>query len=136
MRRPSRKRNLALVVAGLGVVALLAAFVLIRRRGPGTPEVLLAVLGFNAGVVGGILATVWHVRVVRRYDRLRRNDGVLVRWRIDAARWRFFRESAASLARQPQALANEMKLPEVISGEGIQLVIARDALCLGEEFEP
>lgn len=136
MRNPSRKRNWALVIAGLGVAALLVGFILIRRNGPETQSLIIAVLGLKAAVVGGILATVWHVRVVRRYDRAQRNHGVLVRWRIDEARWRLFREAAAALAQKPQALANEFKLPETIPAEGIELVITRDALCLGPEFEP
>jgi hypothetical protein len=135
MRHPRRRRNLALVTAGLGVAAMLTAFVFTRTQQAGTWEVLLAVLGFKAAAVGTTLAIVYHIRVVRRYERLRRGEGVLVRWRVDPARWRIFQEMAATLTQAPGALPNGLTLPAEVPPDGIEVLVSGEALLLGPHFE-
>jgi hypothetical protein len=125
-----------LVVAGLGIVSVLVALYITGRNRPSNVEVILGVLGAKVAIVGLVLAIVYHVRVVRRYDRLGRGAGVLVRWRIDGARWRIFRESVVTLEQMPKALPNELKLPAEIPPDGIEVIISADAFCLGPEFEP
>jgi len=102
---------------------------------PETLKVILGVLGFMLAVVGAVLAMVYHARVVRRYERLRRGDGVLVRWRIGGARWRVFNDAATMLAQTAGTLPNELMVPAEIPAEGIEVVISHDAFCLGSEFE-
>jgi hypothetical protein len=120
----------------MGVVSVLVALWLTGRNRPGNLEVILGVLGLKVAIIGTVLAIVYHVRVVRRYDRLGRGVGVLARWRIDGARWRLFRESVAAPAQIPPALPNELKLPAEIPADGIEVIISADAFCLGSEFEP
>jgi hypothetical protein len=135
MRHPRLRRNLALIVAGLGAAAMLAAFALTRTHRAGTREVLLGVLGLKATIAGAVLATVYHVRVVRRYERLRRGEGVLVRWRVNGARWRIFQDMAATLAQAPGALPNELTLPKEIPADGIDVLVSGEAMLLGPHFE-
>jgi len=134
MRHPRRGRNIAWVIAGLGVVAVLVAVWLTQTRAPGNLQVLLGVGGAKAAIVAGVVGLVYHVRVARRYDRLRRGEGVLLRWRIDPARWRVFREEATARAIAP-GLPNELPLLEEIPADGIDLTITDNAFCLGPEFE-
>jgi hypothetical protein len=119
----------------MGIVSVLAAVWFTGRNRPGNLEVILGVLGFKVMIVGVVLAIVSHVRVVRRYDRLRRGTGVLARWRIEGARWRLFLDAVPALAQTPPSLPNELKLPAEIPAEGIEVIISADAFCVGPEFE-
>ena len=125
-----------MVATCLGVVSLLVALAITGKKPPGNVEVILGVLGLKVAIVGAVLAIVFHVGVVRRYDRLGRGEGVLARWRIDGPRWRVFKEAIANLAQKPQASLNELKLPAEIPKDGIEVIISDDAFCLGPEFEP
>lgn len=136
MRDPRRGRNLALVVASVGAIAVLVAVWLTRLNRPGNVEVILGVIGLKVALVATVLAIVYHVRVVRRYDRMVRGEGVLARWRIEPERWRLCRAAAEALARSPQALPNELPLPPEIPAAGIEVIVAADAFCVGPEFEP
>ncbi|HEX2862009.1 MAG TPA: hypothetical protein VHN79_10235 [Lacunisphaera sp.] len=135
MRHPRRRRILALVVAGLGVVSVLIALGLTAPDGVGSLKVILGALGATMAIVGAMLALVYHLREARRYDRLRRGDGVLVRWRIDGARWRAFQEMAATLAHAPGALPNELAVPATIPAEGVEVLVSGDAFLVGPDFE-
>lgn len=136
MRHPRRARNISLVVLGVGVIGVLVALWLTGRNRPGTVEVILGVLGLKAVIVAAVLAIVFQVRIVRRYDRLRRGEGILARWRVEPARWKRFREAAVAQSQVRGALPNEWKLPTEVPADGIDVIITQDAFCVGPEFEP
>lgn len=114
---------------------MVAAFVFAKLDRAGDLKVIFGVLGFKATLVGIILAAVYHVRVAGRYDRLRRGEGVLIRWKISPERWNVSRNAMNALAQVTGSLQNELKLPQEIPPQGIDVVVSRDAFMVGPEFE-
>lgn len=133
MHRSRLWRNLAALLAALGVVALGAAIF--------APPTLMAPetaggTGFVAVVailVFGIWAATKHVEV-RHRDRLARGDDVLARWSVDPDTWGRF--DAAERERCAQGATGELDLPDVAPVRPVDVIVGRGAVQVGDALHP
>ena len=91
MRRPARWRNVALGTAGSGAIALASAFVLPRPVLDSWVGAVCFLVGPMALIFGGLFTSWWHAQA-KAEAALRRGEGLVARWSVDAETWRRFVE--------------------------------------------
>lgn len=72
----------------------------------------------------------------KRLMRLRRGEGVLARWTIDRARWEWFRGLSNEWDQRKDLRPNDANLAQDPGDAGIEIVVTRDAILIGEQFVP
>jgi hypothetical protein len=127
MQRPRRVRNVALAVAVLGLAAVAAGLAGRSAMGRLTREAMWVGGGIFAAAAFAI-AGYAQVLVARR-DRLARGDGVLARWSVGAREWRTFVTLNEELNREEPGIAWQDR-----GGEGIDVVIGRDGMIVGDDY--
>jgi hypothetical protein len=130
MRKPLFQRDVALAIAAGGLAAIVAA-----ARLPAVSEgpwhVALMVVGVTALPFGGVWALMAWV-VARTEAALRRGDGVMARWRIDAAAWPGFHVLEKWMASAPNAWPNEFSLPEKAAKKGLEVIVGQEGVLIGD----
>jgi hypothetical protein len=65
---------------------------------------------------------------------LKAGVGVLARWTVDHARWEWFRGQSHEWDKRPKVGANLIKLDQPCGPSGLEIVVTREALLVGEHF--
>ena len=134
MQDPRRCRNIALLFLVSGLVAVPAASVL-----PGISEghwlrTCLFIYGSTAVIFGGGTALFRHLDA-RAKEKLARGEDVICRWRIEPEAWREFVVLDQTWRdRSGNDLPNELSFPREIPSEGIEVIIGRKAVQVGESI--
>jgi hypothetical protein len=129
MRKPVFQRDVALAIAAAGLAAIVAAVKLVDE---GASQVLLMIFVVTALPLGAIWAFMaW--TVARTEAALRRGDGVMGRWHVDAAAWTAFRALEAKLGKPADNDGNELALRQGASRKGIEIIVGREGLLIGDE---
>lgn len=132
MAAPRRWRNIAATLTAAGLLVAIAGVV--------APAGTVSVDGRIGAVVGGVLtamfcglwAAVKHGDV-RMIDRLGRGEDVLARWRVDPDTWARFVEHETALREAPGAHAADLRLPATVPPRGVDIVVGRAAVLVGDE---
>lgn len=99
-------------------------------------------LRFNllmGGLVGITFGGVWLYicwDAARRYARLKAGQGIIARWTIDPAHWERFRQQSKEWDKIKGVLRNCANLDQTPGASGIEIVVTRTSMLLGEEFYP
>lgn len=72
----------------------------------------------------------------RRLVRLRSGEGVLARWTIDPARWEWFRWHSNEWDKLQGVRPNDVNFAQDPGSAGIEVVVTRDGILIGEDFRP
>lgn len=130
---PLRSRNRAALVSGVSFVAFMTAL-LAPKTGTGSQlHIFLLVMGLAATLASAIwLAMTWND--ARRYARLCAGKGVIARWRVDPARWEWFRQHSALWDKQEGILANNARLDQPVGKDGIEIVVTGESILIGDDF--
>lgn len=127
MRKPGHWRAIALAVLPLGALLVLAA-----NRQEGQSAGLAFGLPGLCLLAFGVVAGLWAHRAARAQARLQRGQGVLARWRVDAATWRAFRERERNAGAGGNALPDELSMPDDAPVDGIEVIVGEDAVAVGD----
>lgn len=133
MRNPHHWRNVALGFFASGWVATMAAFFLPGPIAPDWVRTCLFIYGSSAILFGGGTALFRHFDV-RAKDKLARGEEVIARWRVDAAAWREFVAADREFNVGRDALSNELSLPDTVPEEGIEVIVGKSAVQIGESI--
>lgn len=129
MRKPLLQRDIALAVSAAGLAAIVAA-VRLPAVGEGAAQVALMVFGVTALPLGGIWALMaW--TVARTEAALRRGDGVMGRWQVDAATWQAFLALDSTLASASDAQLNELAGRRA-RARGVEVIVGKEGVLIGE----
>jgi hypothetical protein len=133
MSDPTRARNWAAVLLAVSVAALLGARAMPDESvGHGLHLTLMLV-----GMAGAPISGVWMLICWsdgKKYRRLKAGVGVVARWTVDRARWEWFREQSRGWDKREGVRANLVNLDQPCGPAGLEIVITRDALLVGEHF--
>jgi hypothetical protein len=99
-----------------------------------TARTLLLTISFVATAASAVWWLIQRDRG-RRLARLRAGENVLARWTIDAARWEWFRGLSAEWDTRAGVRPNDVDLTQTPGGNGIDVVVTRDAILIGEDFK-
>ncbi len=125
MRNPHRRRTawLSLVAAGL----VMGTGLFLSPENPGTIgwSVALACASLLAVIFGCIFAISAH-RLARARTALLQDKDVLARWRVDGATWEQF------VALNRTFSINEIAVPATIPPDGLEVIVGRSGLLIGE----
>lgn len=133
MRNPYRSRRIALRFFWSGWVTALAVLFLPSAWAPDWVRVCLFIYGISAILFGGGEALFRHFDV-RAKEALACGEDIIARWRVDAAAWREFVAADREWNRTRDALTNELSLPASVPGEGVEVVVGRNAVQIGESI--
>ena len=136
MRHSARERNIKAVIAVIAFASFAVAPALPPQARNGTLELALGAGGLMIGITAGVMAIVAHFRDVSPHRRMQRNEGVLARWQINAARWKTFTEHCQTITHGSNALSNSVEVPSAYPGRDIEVVISNNAICLDGDFHP
>ncbi len=99
-------------------------------------------LRFNllmGGLVGVTFGGVWLFfcwNAARRYARLKAGKGIIARWTIDPTHWERFRQQSKEWDKIKGVHANCANLDQQPGAAGVEIVVTRTSMLLGEEFYP
>jgi hypothetical protein len=133
MRDPRRWRNVALGFFVSGWVAAMAAFLLPGPMPAGWVRMCLFVYGISAILFGGGTALFRHFDV-RAKEALARGEDIIARWRVDPLAWREFVGTDYEWSQGRAALSNELSLPDTVPEEGIEVIVGKSAVQIGESI--
>ena len=133
MGDPTRSRNRAAVVLGVSIAVLLAMRALPEASvGGGLHWALMWV-----GMAGATFSGVWMLICWsdgKKYRRLKAGVGVIARWKVDRARWEWFRGHSREWDQREGIRPNCVNLDQPCGPEGIEIVVTGDSLLVGEHF--
>lgn len=133
MADPSRARNIAGAVFLASIAALLGARAMPKESVGHGWHLALMITGMACAPISGIwMLIAWSDS--RAYRRLKAGVGVLARWKVDAARWAWFREQSQEWDKRPKVGPNLVRLDQPCGPAGIEIVVTREALLVGEHF--
>jgi len=135
MRHPRRARNIALGVFIFGLMALPGAVLIPDHSIPTAWHSVLFIAGLMSLLLGGAFALHQHFDM-RAHERLLRGEGVIARWRIDPLAWQAFLGLNRQASAEPGALTNQLTLVKEAPPEGIEIIVARDGVLVGGDFQP
>ena len=131
MRKPLLQRDVALAVSAAGLAAVVAA-VRVPAVGEGPLHVALMIAGVTALPLGGVWALMaW--AVARTEAALRRGDGVMGRWRIDAAAWPGFLELEKRMASPKDAWPNAFTPPKGAGTKSLEVIVGQEGVLIGDD---
>ncbi len=130
-----RSRNRA-AVAFLASLAVFVPALVIPRSGEDlTVRTTILVLSLAATLISAVWLIVrWDE--AGRLIRLRSGEGILARWTIDPARWKWFRHHSNEWDSREGVRPNDVDLAQDPGNAGIEIVVTRDAILIGEDFFP
>ena len=132
MLDPRHRRNLALGYLASGCVACAAAFLLGDHTATNWVHALLVIYGLTAIVFGGGTALLRHLDL-RATQALARGEDLIARWRVDPVAWHAF-VARDQQRHEGRELANELSLSNAISEDGIEVIVGRQAVQVGESI--
>ena len=133
MRNPHRKRNIWIVSALAGIIAMTIATLYDSET-----ESLIWVLGgvgLTATIFGIFYAIHAQVEIVQ-YDRLMRGENVLAQWTVDPHRWRAFASLDDTLNVPATNRITISAEGDSLRREGVRVVIGRSSLLVDDYFHP
>ncbi len=116
-----------------GLVAALAAFLLPGPAAPDWVRTCLFIYASSAILFGGGTALFRHFDV-RAKEALARGEDIIARWRVDATAWNEFVAADREWNRSPDALANELSPPDTVPGEGIEVIVGKNAVQIDQSI--
>ena len=135
MSNPIRSRNRTAVVFGVSLAVFLPALIVPRSA----EHLPLRTMLLVASMAAMLFSAVWLIvrwDEARRLTRLRAGQGVLARWSIDAAQWQAFRRHSAAWDQREGLRPNDADLAQDPGPAGIEIVVARDGILIGQDFHP
>jgi hypothetical protein len=133
MSDPTRSRNRAAVALGVSVALLLSARALPATSVGGALHLTLMLVGMPGAVFSGVWMLICWIDG-KKYRRLKAGVGVIARWTVDCARWEWFRGQSQGWDKREGVRPNLVKLDQPCGPSGIEIVVTRDALLVGEHF--
>lgn len=128
-------RNRAAAVFAISLLVFVPALVLPRS---GDDLVLRKLLLF--GSLGPMLiSAVWLAirwNEAKRLSRLRAGQGVIARWTVDPVRWDWFRRHSEEWDQREGVRPNGANLKQTPGKTGIEVVVAKDGILIGNDFYP
>jgi hypothetical protein len=135
MRNRHSSRNIALAFFASGWVTAAAAFLLPGPLVPDWVRICLFIYGSSAILFGGGTALFRHFDA-RAQEALARGEDLIDRWRVEPMAWRDF----VAIDREwrqggdGDALHNELSFPDQISEEGIEVIVGKRAIQIGQSI--
>ncbi|ROZ75653.1 hypothetical protein [Ramlibacter sp. WS9] len=130
-----RSRNRAAVVFMISLAVFVPALVMPRSGEDLVVRKMILFLSLGAMLISGVWLIVrWDE--ARRLMRLRSGEGVLARWMIDPARWAWFRHHSNEWDKLENVRPNDADLAQPPGQAGIEVVVTRDGILIGEDFRP
>ena len=128
MRNPQRSRNIGLAFFASGIVVMIVHFLLPKEAAQNDLlKVILVLYWPNAILFGAGSAFFSHLKV-RAQNSLLRGEGVLARWRVDAATWSAFIEANGRLNQQPGTVVSELAIRKDVPADGIEVIVGKDSV--------
>ena len=131
MRHPHRARTVALWFVGLGAISL-AAWFWVGTEHVGV-RVALFVFGTMALAFGGLFALFGH-QDARAKEALARGEDIIARWRVEADDWQRFVASEPQWSSHAQGRPNEFRPSEAVESDGVELIVGKAAVQIGESI--
>jgi hypothetical protein len=131
MRHPHRARTIALRFVGLGAISL-AAWFWVGTEHVGV-RVALFVFGTMALAFGGLFALFGH-QDARAKEALARGEDIIARWRVEADDWQRFVASDPQWSSHAQGRPNEFRPSEAVESNGVELIVGKAAVQIGESI--
>ncbi len=128
-----RARNIALGFFASGWAACVAAFLLPGLAESSWVQTCLFIYGLSAIIFGGGTALVRHFDL-RAKQALGRGEGIIARWRVEPAEWQKFVAQNEQWSRQRDVYPNELSFPDAVPGEGIEVLVGKDAVQVGQSI--
>ncbi|CAN5568657.1 hypothetical protein BH20VER3_BH20VER3_07050 [soil metagenome] len=133
MRNTQRSRNIALGFFASGWVAAVAAFLLPASSADSWIRPCLFIYGLSAIFFGGGTAVFRHFDA-RAKDALARGEDVVARWRVESAAWKEFVANDRKSNDGVDFLPNELSVPREVPDDGIEVIVGKTALQVGESI--
>jgi hypothetical protein len=131
MRKPLFWRDVNLAIGAGGLASMVAAFRL-PGVGDGALQVVLVFAG-SAGLLIGICGTVICWAYSRTEAALRRGEGVMGRWRVDAAAWPGFLSLEKWMAAPKDAWPNVFTLPKGAETKSLDVIVGQEGVLIGDD---
>ena len=133
MRNPRRWRSIGLWCVGFGALS----FIWLWAGGPHSEPVWIALVFFGAAglVYGGMLACIQH-QYVRAKQALARGEDIIARWRVEADDWQRFVASDPAWSTHANGRVNELSPAEVGESNGVEVIIGKAGVQIGESIHP
>ena len=130
-----RSRNRAAVVFVISLAVFVPSLVMPRSGEDLVARKMILFLSMGVMLISGVWLLVrWDE--ARRLVRLRSGQGVLARWTIDPARWAWFRHHSNEWDKLKGVRPNDVDFAQDAGEAGIEVVVTRDGILIGEEFRP
>lgn len=130
-----RSRNRVAVVFLVSLAVFVPALVVPRSAENLALRTMVLTISLAATLISGVWLMVrWDE--AKRLLRLRAGQGVLARWTIDAARWAWFRHHSHQWDQRAGVRPNDVDFSQDPGSGGIEIVVARDGILIGEHFHP
>jgi hypothetical protein len=132
---PAQSRNRAAILVTAAVIALLVGGAMPDMGRGFTLRFLFLMSGLVCVAFGGVwLYICWDA--ASRYARLKAGQGVITRWTIDPAHWERFRQQSKEWDKIKGVQPNSANLDQTPGASGIEIVVTRNSMLVGEEFYP
>lgn len=128
---PGRSVVIAVVILVVGTASVVSGALDMRALGHETTSTAARVGGGLFVGIFGLFATINFVWAVRRVSAIRRGEGQIARWTVSPETLAKFRQQEAT---RHATAPNEFRLPRNIPPEGLEIVVARDAVVVGKAF--
>ena len=131
MRNSDRTRTIGLWCFGLGLLSL-AAWFWVSTDHVGV-RVALFFFGAMGVIFGGMFALFAH-QYVRAKQALARGEDIIARWRVEADDWQRFVAQDPSWSSHANGRSNEFSPSEVAESNGVEVIVGKAAVQIGESF--
>ena len=131
MRNPRLWRDVAMASAAAGAAAAIAAIRLPSLAGHDALQATLFIGGASALLFGGIGALVAWAHA-RTEAALKGGDGVMGRWRVDAATWPAFLVLEKKMAAEHDPRENEFSLPRGAPARELEVIVGQEGVMIGD----
>ena len=131
MRKPLFWRDVNLAIGAGGLASAVAGFRL-PAVGEGALQVVLLLAG-STGILVGVCGTIICWSFSRTEAALRRGEGVMGRWRVDAAAWPGFLSLEKWMAAAPGAWPNAFTLPKGAATKGLEVIVGEEGVLIGDD---
>lgn len=115
------------------MAAAISAF-LMPDAGRGlTLQAVLGICGLLAAPIAFVFTLIKAVDTWQM-GRLVRGEGIVARWRIDAADWQAFVQNEDRLDQQPGRRPNLLSYRDLPAASGIEIIVGKNAVLIGGEY--
>lgn len=130
-----RSRNRTAVVFLFSLAVFVPALVIPRSGEDLTYRKLLVFFSLAVTLMSAVWLMVrWNE--ANRLIRLRAGKGIIARWTIDAVQWESFRRLSSEWDTRENVRQNDADLAQNAGSAGIEIVVTRDGILIGEDFQP